>query len=103
MKNRILVGFLIYGAVVGSLSAWWWNISDNLFLPNVPGQLLGDEVYVHSINSLGNPQSDQAHYTIPWVLRIPQVYVPVSIAFWGLVGLIIQLAHNRRRRKRKAQ
>lgn len=99
-KKRIFIGFLIYGIVVGLLSTWWWQISDSLFLPNLPGQLLGDEVYVHAINSLGNPQSAQAHYTIPWGLRIPQVYVPVSIIFWGLVGLIIQIVHNRLKRKR---
>ena len=86
--------------MVGFLSVWWWHFSDNIFLPNIPGVLLGDEVYVHSIDFLGDPSSAQAHYTIPWILRIPQVYVPVSILFWGLLGLIIQVAHNTARRRK---
>jgi hypothetical protein len=56
--------------------------------------LLAEKIYVVSIDLLGNPISDQAHYTIPWLLRIPQVCVPVSILFWGLLGLAIQVIRN---------
>lgn len=93
MKNKILIGLLIYGVIVGSLTAWWWHISDNVFLPNIAGTLFGDEVYKYSIDFLGDPHSAQAHYTISWILRIPQVHVSVSIVFYGLFGLVIQLAH----------
>jgi len=102
-KIKILIGFLIYGVIVGSLTAWWWHISDNVFLPNIAGALFGDAVYEYSINFLGDPHSAQAHYTIPWILRLPQVYVPVSIVFWGLSGLVIQLAHNAHQIKRMAK
>ena len=93
-KTRLLVGFLVYGIIVGMLSIWWWGYSDNVFFPNIPGMLLGEIVYNLSIKYLGNPYSSQAHYTIPWVLRIPQVYIPVSIFFWGILGLAIQKAYS---------
>ena len=89
-RNKLLIYFLIYSLVAGFVSAWWWTFSDNLFLPNVPGMLIGDGVYALSIEFLGNPSSAQAHYSISWVLRIPQIYIPVTIIFWGVFGLIIQ-------------
>ena len=97
MKLKILTCFLIYGAVVGALSAWWAGIYDVIFFPNTPGVLLGDAIYGLAILYLGDPSSIHAHYTIPWILRINQVYVPVSIVFWGLVGLAVQLIYNRRK------
>ena len=96
MKSKIFMAFLIYGIAVGILSFWWWHYGgDNPFLPNIPGVFLGDEVYVLSIEYLGDPGSPQAHYTIPWILRIPQVYVPVSVLFWGIIGSAIQIAYSR--------
>jgi len=94
-KNKILSIFLAYGITIGFLSVWWWYVSDNLFLPNIPAVLLGDQIYTSSIDVFGNPYSGQAHYTIPWILRIPQVYVSVSIVFWGLLGFIVQLVRKR--------
>jgi len=95
LKPKIVIGFLIYGVIVGLLSAWWRHFSDNIFLLNIPGVLLGHEVYELSIYWLGDPGSPQAHYTIPGILRIPQVYIPVSMLFWGMIGLAIQMAINR--------
>jgi len=94
MKAKILIGFLIYGLVVGVLSVWWAGISDMIFPPNIPGVILSDETYILAIRYLGDPSSPHAHYTIPWILRINQVYVPVSIIFWGLVGLLFQLSYK---------
>ncbi|MFC1894122.1 hypothetical protein ACFLYR_08970 [Chloroflexota bacterium] len=98
-KNKIMSIFLAYGFIAGFLSVWWWYISDNLFLPNIPAVLLGDRIYTISIDIFGNPYSGRAHYTIPWMLRMPQVYASVSIVFWGLLGLIVQLVHKRIRQK----
>ena len=95
MKVRILTGFLIYGLVVGILSVWWDGISDMMFPLNIPGVILSDETYTLAIRYLGDPSSPHAHYTIPWILRTNQVYVPISIIFWGLIGLVIQLIYNR--------
>jgi len=97
-RSKILTGFLIYGIAVGLLSSWWWGISDNLFLLNVPGELLGYEVYDTAIRFLGDPSSPQAHYSIPWVLRVPQVFVPVSTLFWGVIGLVLQTAYVKLKR-----
>jgi hypothetical protein len=99
-KSKILVGFLIYGVTVGLLSFWWWSISDSLFLLNIPGELIGYQVYDIAIRLLGDPFSPQAHYSISWVLRIPQVFVPVSTLFWGVTGLGIQTAYIRLTRRR---
>ena len=98
VKIKILMVFLVYGVAVGLLSIWWWGISDNVFFPNVPGMLLGDLVYNLSIKYVGNPTSPHPHYTIPWILRIPQVYFPVSILFWGIIGILIRWALGRFRR-----
>jgi hypothetical protein len=44
MKNNKLLGVILaYGVIVGFLSAWWWHITDSLFLPNIPAVLLGDK------------------------------------------------------------
>lgn len=98
MKVKILIGFLAYGLIVGVLSTWWQGVSDSIFLLNIPGVMLGDEAYHLAIRYLGDPSSPQAHFTIPWILRINQVYAPVSIIFWGLIGLVVQLIYNIRKR-----
>jgi len=100
MKAKILIGFLIYGLIVGVLSAWWQGISDAIFLLNIPGVILGDGAYNLAIRYLGDPSSPQAHFTTPWILRINQVYIPISIIFWGLIGLAIQLIYNTRTRRK---
>ena len=87
-KNKLLAFFVIYGLIVSFLSVLWWYYSDNLLIPNIPGIIISDKAYSLSVDLLGDPSSSQAHYTIPWMLRIPQIYVPVSIIFWGLFGLM---------------
>ena len=101
MKNKLIIGFLVYGVIAGLLSSWWWHISDNIFYLNIPGDMLGQLIYEQSITVFGESTSPQAHYTIPWILRIPQVYVPASVLLWGLFGWIIQLVYNVARRKAK--
>ena len=94
-KKRVILSFLIFGIVTGFLVAWAWP-KDISVLINIFTAFLGDEVYQLSILYLGDISSPQAHYTIPWILRIPQVYVIVSIMFWGLIGLLIQFIYNKR-------
>lgn len=94
MKKIIFV-FLIYGVATGLISVWFGQNTDTLFLFNIPGTLIGDTVYGLSIKLLGNPHSPQAHYTIPWILRVPQVYILTSIVFWGLIGSMIQLIYKK--------
>jgi hypothetical protein len=99
-KSKIRVGFLIYGVTVGLLNFWWWSISDSLFLLNIPRELIGYQVYDIATRLLGDPFSPQAHYSIPWVLRIPQVFIPVSTLLWGVIGLSIQTGYIRLTRGR---
>ena len=94
-KKVILVGFLVFGTTIGFFTAWLWP-ADSSFYLNVFGALLSDQVYDLSIRCFGDIISSQAHYTIPWVLRIPQVYVITSIVVYALLGLLLQLVYNRR-------
>ena len=93
-KKIILLSFLTLGTVMGFLTAWAWP-ADSSFYFNAFGAFLGDQVYNLSIRCFGDIISPQAHYTIPWVLRVPQVYVVASIVVYGLVGLALQLIYNR--------
>ena len=96
LKRRVFLSFLILGIIMGFLVVWLW-IYDIIVLINPITVLLGHQVYQLSIQYLGNPNSPQAHYSIPWILRIPHIFVFISITFWGLVGLLIQLIYNRRK------
>jgi hypothetical protein len=89
--------FMVYGFIVGVLSVIWWHYSDNLFLINIPGIFFGDKIYTYSIHIFGDPLSPQAHFSIPWALRVPQVYVPVSTIFWIFIGLLVRIIYNRTR------
>ncbi len=89
MKRIIIGAFMVYGMVVGFIAVWFRQNADMVFLLNIPGTLFGDAVYGLSIRFFGDPHSSQAHYTIPWLFRIPQVYVPASTLFWGLIGTLL--------------
>ena len=91
MKKVIITGFIVFGAVAGLTAVWFHQNTDTMFLLNIPGTWLGDAVYNLSIRLFGDPYSSQAHYTIPWLLRIPQVYVPVSTFFWGVLGALFSI------------
>ncbi len=93
---RIFVGCLCAGLVAGLLTVRIWP-ADVVAWVNLPGMVLGDIVYNGSIRLLGDPASAQAHYTIPWILRVPQVYLLVTILLWGIIGIAIQLYFNRKR------
>lgn len=96
-RARILLGFLVAGLVAGLVAMLAWP-ADVAVLLNLPGVLLGDMVYSGSIRLFGDPSSSQAHYTIPWLLRVPQVYVLVSVLVYGLVGAIVQVVLNRQKK-----
>jgi hypothetical protein len=93
-KRAIILSFLVFGAVTGILTAWVWPIDSSIYF-NLFASFLGDQVYNMSIQLFGDTSSPQAHYTIPWILRIPQVYVMTSIVVCGLVSLPLQWVYNR--------
>jgi hypothetical protein len=90
-----VVSSLLFGLVSGLVVAWLWPL-DSAILFDWPGALLGEKVYSLSIEVLGDSHSPQAHYTIPWLLRVPQVMVIVSILVWGTLGIVAQWIRNRR-------
>jgi hypothetical protein len=93
-RSTIILGFLIFGAVTGLLTAWVWPTDSSIYF-NLLASFLGDQIYNLSIRYFGDASSPQAHYTIPWILRIPQVYAMASTIACGLVGLPLQWAYNR--------
>ncbi len=96
----VLYTFLIFGIALGLISAFLWPKDLGVYL-NIPGTAAGDWIYRFSIEAFGNPHSDQAHYTIPWILRIPQVYAVASPMVYALIGMLIQLIYNRIRKRGK--
>jgi hypothetical protein len=96
----IVLVFLMFGAALGLVSAFLWPGDLGVYL-NVPGTAAGDWIYRMAIAILGNPNSSQAHYSIPWILRIPQIHAVVSPAVYLLAGLPIQFVYNRIRRREK--
>jgi hypothetical protein len=90
MKKKIIyiACFLLFGIGAGFVSVWFDNNTDTIFFLNIPGTLIGDGIYSGSIKLFGDPSSPQAHFTIHWLLRVPQVYVLASGLFWGLLGAL---------------
>lgn len=88
MKKLMITGFIILGIAVGFIAIWYDQHYDMPFLLNLPGTFLGFGIYSGSIDLFGDPHSSQAHFTIPWILRIPQVYVLSSVLFWGILGAV---------------
>ncbi len=85
----VFLAYIGYGLFVGVLTIVWLRSGGESYLFNIPGQLLGQEAYLWMIEIAGHPSSPQAHYTIPWMLRTPQVYVPASVLAWATIGLLV--------------
>lgn len=99
-RYLLLTGFTLFGIIAGAM-ALIYSRCDSSVLFNLPAVLLGEGLYGLTINIFGDPGSAQAHYTIPWLFRIPQVIPFVSVLFWGLLGLVGQIIFNRRRVARR--
>ena len=87
--RAVLLGYVGYGLLVGLVMIPWIRAGGEDYLPNIPGLLLGQWLYKEALLMLGDPASSAAHYTVPWILRIPQVFVPASVAAWGAIGLLV--------------
>lgn len=92
-RHMIFAGFAIFSLLAGTFSGLAQH-REGLIIYNALGVYLGDEVYNYAINHFGNPHSFQAHYTIPWIFRIPQIYLFASLIAYGVIGLVIQLIYN---------
>ncbi len=101
--RAVIASFVLFGLATGVLVALLWP-SDSCFLPNILGVWLGDWIYIQAIARIGNPYSDHAHETIPWLLRVPQVYMIASVAWCTMAGWLIATSlrqHSFRRRNPK--
>jgi hypothetical protein len=88
---------LLFGTALGLASVVLWPKDLGVYL-NIPGTAAGDWVYRFSIEAFGNPHSDQAHYSIPWMMRVPQIHAVVSPILYLLPGIAVQWVYNRVRR-----
>ncbi len=93
--RAILFSHLLYGAVAGILAVILWP-ADSTAYPNALATWMGDWIYVHAIEFMGDSHFAQAHYTIPWLLRVPQVYALSSCVLCGTLGIAVQWLYNRR-------
>ena len=94
LKNwAVLLSALLFAFFSSSAAALSWPIDSSVYY-NVFACLLGDEVYNLAIEILGDPGSAQAHFTIPWMLRVPQVYIPTALGLFGFLGAIGQRLYN---------
>jgi len=91
--SMLFAGFALFGILSGLVAALYGH-HEGQYIYNIPGVLVGEEIYTYAIDHFGDPHSAFAHYTIPWVLRIPQVVLLTSAIVWGLIGLIAQLIYN---------
>jgi hypothetical protein len=100
-SRAIILGCLIFGVLSGLLVAWAWPVESSIY-GNIYAALVGDRLYTAAIAYLGDSYSANAHQTIPWILRIPQVYAPVSLVLSGAAGLFVQWLYNRRQARQGA-
>ena len=76
--RTLLKALAIYMVITGIIITLLWPQESTVYF-NPLLVMLGDKIYNKAINVIGDPTSPQAHYTIPWPLRIPQVYFITSI------------------------
>ncbi|MGE5141117.1 MAG: hypothetical protein ACM3JD_16740 [Rudaea sp.] len=98
-SSAVFSGFILFGLITGILAVVLWPMDISVY-PNVLASWVGEWVYVHSIELIGDPHSAQAGYTIPWVLRVPQVYAFTSMGLCAGLGLAAQWLYNRHPRRR---
>jgi hypothetical protein len=89
----IFISMSVFGLMLGLMSALAGN-GELVFNLNVFGMSLGDITYSFFINHCGEPHSFYAHYTIPWLLRTPQIYLLTTVLIWSLAGILAQVIYN---------
>ena len=93
-RYAVFLSLLIFGVVTGILVVWLWPL-DSSVVPNIFGVWLGDWIYHRAIAWMGDPNSAQAHNTIPWFFQIPQVYAIASVGLCAIAGWVLQWTSQR--------
>jgi len=93
-RYAVFLSLLIFGVVTGILVVWLWPL-DSSVLPNIFGVWLGDWIYHRAIAWMGDPNSAQAHNTIPWFFQNPQVYAIASVGLCAIAGWVLQWTSQR--------
>ncbi|MCS6768434.1 MAG: hypothetical protein RMJ59_04985 [Candidatus Nitrosocaldus sp.] len=85
----LMLVFIVYGVVIGlvSIRVRPW---DPMYVINTVPLLIGDVIYSYSTRHIGDPSSPDAHHTVPWICRVPQIYLFTSTGFWGMVGMVLE-------------
>jgi hypothetical protein len=96
----VLASFLFFGMVVGMASTFLWPQDLGVYI-NIFGTSAGDWIYQTTIRLIGNPNSGQAHFTIPWIARVPQVYAWISPVIYGVIGISVQYGYWQIRKREK--
>lgn len=119
-KVMILTGFLIFGGVIGAWS-FQEGKKDIVAALNLPGSTVSEIVYndyllpywKSTLEPVGYEHipirdlktgevigvEDVPQYDFP-LKKVSDLYMPVSIVSWGLLGLLLQLVYNRRMKTR---
>lgn len=120
IRAKILISFLIFGLLIGCFS-FWMGKTDFVAMINFPGSEISEIVYNDyllpywrsTLEPIGYEQmpiidlqtgetmgiKDVPRYNFP-LKKVSDLYMPVSLLFWGLLGLVIQLIYNLRKRNK---
>jgi hypothetical protein len=100
-RVTMLLAFVVFGVFAGVMAAWVWPYDSSIY-PNLPAVLIADAIYNWAAREIASGSAD-AHSGIPWLLRIPQIYIWASTTLSGLLGLILQILINRRRHRQSEE
>lgn len=95
-RKAIFASFTLFGILSGLVANL--NILGETALCMNPGVPLGYEIRDFFVKHIGDPYSTFAGYTIPWALRIPQIFLFTSTIAWGLIGALAQIIYNRKKK-----
>jgi len=123
IRAKILMSFLIFGLLIGSFSFWMGKI-DFVAMTNFPGSEISEIVYIDYLLPYWRNTFEPVGYEeIPIIelspaippeppgpgkrvgveivpiydfplKKVSDLYIPVTLLFWGLIGLIAQLIYN---------
>jgi len=96
-KNRLIfISFTLFGILSG-LAAALYGHSDGQAIFNALGVGLGDAIHPYLMEHFSDPNSAysaSSSYSIPWIMRTPQIVLFTSAISFSLIGLVVQLIYN---------